>query len=52
MKWRGIHKLRPETESQNSGDHELTNCEIMKCGDPLYMYTLTTLLDFGALIYT
>ena len=23
MKWRGIHELRPETGSRNSGDHEL-----------------------------
>ena len=33
MKYRGIHKLVPETKLANSGDHE---SEITKCGDPLY----------------
>ena len=28
MKWRGIHELRPETESRNGGDHELWNHEM------------------------
>ena len=34
-----IMRLRPETESQNSAG--VTNCDIMKCEDPLYSFCLT-----------